>query len=178
YFHVTGVQTCALPILAAFLAAYKVTIDDVGFTETPLVVEAYDVEADTTFVVNNTTDGWQKFYFALINEYNSGTTYNLNDVVYYPSTGLLYRAITSSFSGVNPTNTSNWIAVTYEQVIATLGTNDEPGNMPYQILQTVLSFASRQCLDDAVIKSAKDGCCDGCSDSKTESIVKKLRTLT
>lgn len=152
---------------------------DTSQNETSLTVESYDPETVQSFTVNNTVDGWQRFYCSIIDDYDGVTIYNQYDVVYYPTTGLYYRSISSTpFSGILPTVTANWNPVTYDQIVAALGTDEEAQNVVTQIVQTVLSFASTQCLDDAVIKSAMEGCCGGCNDKQTELKKQDLFTLT
>lgn len=162
---VYGGSEFARAAVAIALRAVKV---DEDLSETTLTITDYDVETDADFVVTNTTDGWQKYYFSIIPEYNSGTTYQDNYVVYYASTERYYRARASAapFSAVVPTNTTNWLVVTHQDIIDAIDTSTEADNVVTQVVQTVLTFATRQCLDDVVIDVASGGCCDDCDETK------------
>lgn len=165
----------ARSVVAVAIKAVKIDKDQV---ETPLTVASYDDETATTFTVTNTYDGWQRFYCSIIDDYDGGTTYNQYDVVHYPSTGLYYRSTSSTpFSGVLPTVTANWSVVTHDQIVAAIGTATESENVLTQIVQTDLSFATTQCLDDIVIALAMENCCDGCSNPQLETKKRKLELL-
>lgn len=162
--------------VAVALLAFKV---DEDLVETALTIQSYDPESVTSFTVTNTIDGHQKFVLLIFNEYDSGTVYNEFDAVFYPLTGLYYRSIsTSPFSGVDPTNTTNWEVVTPTQIYDAIDTGNESANVITGTLQTVLTFSATQCLGDIAPLNAKANCGSGnCKDDKLEQKMNELWLL-
>lgn len=163
--------------VAVWLTAYKVSETQV---ETALDVENFDPETDTEFRTTNGVDGWHRYYFVIVDNYDGADTYSLNDVVYYSSTGLFYKAILNSFSGIVPTNTTYWISVADPtSLIQNDGTANESGNLVFQVIDKIVDFATSICYIKAAAKHAKESCgtdACGCS-SRLGKAFHKIRDL-
>lgn len=150
--------------LAVFLTAYKVDID---LVETALTVATYDPETATTFTITNSIDGHQRFKFCVIPRYSASTTYLQYDVVWNGTDETWYRAKLNSFSAIAPPNTTYWEVVSDPStLIDNDGTSSESQNLQYQILETVLDIAARQCLGGKAIDESKDACMKDCVQTK------------
>ncbi len=161
--------------VAVYLLPFKLNED---LEETALVQDDYDPETVTEFTVTNTTDGHQKYVQIIVDNYAGGTTYNQYDAVYYPTTGFLYKSKQSTpFSGVVPTNTTNWDVVTAQDLYEAIGSVEEATNVIVGIVQTVLTFSAQQCLTELAEDVAKEGCCDDCNNTKLKESFENLWLL-
>jgi hypothetical protein len=160
--------------LAVYLAPFKV---DKDLKEVPLAINTYNPTTATEFTITNTVDGHQKFYFIVVPIYNSGATYLLHDVVYYPTTSKWYKAIMNNFSNIDPSNTANWEEVPKpEALLDNIGTGLESNNIFYLVYQTILDFNTRKCLMEKAIKQAKDNCGE-CTNKDLAKEVEDLRSI-
>lgn len=165
--------------VAVFFTAYKV---DEDLVETALTVEPFDPETATTFTITNDIDGYYKIYFSIVQVWLAGTTYNKYDLVWDPTEEAFYEYINDTPTGGHlVTEVPYWQLVTDPNTkIANIGTDEEPGNLIYQIYGTVIDYITAKCYATAVVKQAKEGCGkdDDCGcNSKFGKAVRRLHTL-
>jgi hypothetical protein len=159
--------------VALLMSAVKVAYD---LTETALEIETYDPLTVTTFTIINTIDGWQKFTIPIIPLYNAGTGYTQYQCVY--SGGVIYqKTTTGTTTGVLPPDGNHWAVRSLAELIALFDTAQEPDNVVIGVVQTVLTFASRLCLDDTTLEEVEGGCCDDCSNKTASLKAKNLYVL-
>jgi hypothetical protein len=158
---------------AVYLLAFKV---DEELEETALTIETYDPETVTEWVVENTTDGHQKFVLLVVQIYQALEQYEANDVVFYND--LLYRNVSGgNLTGTTPGTDANWSAVTSAEVYALIDTAEEAPNLLLEVVQTVLTFAAQQCLGTIAAQHAKENCGGTCGDSRLKDKFDELWTL-
>lgn len=164
--------------VAISLTAYKV---DEDLVETALDIDAFDPETVTGFTTTNGDDGWHKYYFIIIDNWLIGTTYNQYDVVWSTSLNKWYQYINaSSTSGHAVTETAYFTEATDPTAfIADAGTDEEPGNIVYQVINKVISYQSSICFNKAAALYAKQCCEDDCDDCDTRlgRLYNKIVTL-
>jgi hypothetical protein len=157
---------------AVYLLAYRV---DEDLEETSLTVQSFDQDDATTFTVENTIDGHQKFILLIVDDYNGATEYDRYDVVYRPADGLLYRSMSvAPITGQDPPDTTYWEVVTATELYEAIDTAEESVNLVVGIVQQVLTFAAGQCLSILASRNAKDNCCGECKNPKLKEDVDML----
>ena len=164
--------------VAVYLTAYKVDEDQ---EETALDIETFDPETADEFTVTNGDDGWHKYYFVIVDNWLIGTTYNQYDLVWSTTENGFYEYINeSSTAGNAVTNTTYFSPVTDPTTkIANVGTEEESGNLIYQVVEKVLSFQTSICYIKAMSLKAKECCInDDCNcDAKIVRLANKIRDL-
>lgn len=165
--------------VAVYLTAYKV---DVGQVETALTVTTFDPETATTFTTDNgDEDGWVKYYFVIVDNWLIGTQYEEFDLVWSTTQNAFYEYTNSTPSTGNAvTDTSFWEVVPDPTTkIANVGTDEESGNLIYQVVDKVLSYQTSICYIKAASINAKENCSGetcGC-DTKIGRAYHKIRDL-
>jgi hypothetical protein len=164
--------------VAVYATAYKV---DEDLVETAVEMVTFDPEVASTFTFTNGVDGWYKIYFIIVDDYSGAVEYSENDVVYYDTNNTFYQyTFATPTTGTVPTTATHWAVLSDPtSVLQDIGTEDEPENISYDVLEYVLDFATAKCYATAVSNLAADGCENddcGCG-SKLGKIVAKLRVL-
>jgi hypothetical protein len=148
--------------VALDLTAFKV---DENQVESALSVVTFDPKTVTTFTTTNTTDGWYKYYFIILDDWLIGTTYNKYDLVWSTAQSKFYEYTNATPSSGNAvTNLTYWSPVTSPSLkLKNIGTTSAPGNIRgYQIISKVVSFLTSICFLKAVAAKSKEDCdCDG-----------------
>ncbi len=164
--------------VALYFTGYKVDEDQV---ETALTVDSFDPETVTEFTVTNGVDGYHKYYVVIVDNYDAAVEYEKYDLVWSTSLDAFYEYINDTPStGSLVTNTNFFTPVTDPTTkIANVGTATESGNLVYQVIQKVVSFATSICYLKAASKHAKEVCGTGdCGcDSRLGRLYHKIRDL-
>lgn len=164
--------------VALYLTAYKV---DKDLVETVLTISSFDPEIVTTFTTTNGIDGYHKYYFVIVDNWLVGTEYSRYDLVWSPTENKFYEYINATPSTGNlVTNATYFSEVTDPTTkIANVGTALESGNLIYQVIEKVVSFATSICYTKAASKHAKEECSGGnCScDSRLGRLYHRIRDL-
>lgn len=165
--------------VAVYLTAYKV---DEDLVETALEVEAFDPETATEFTTTNGDDGWSKYYFVIVDRWLIGTEYEQYDLVWSESEEAFYEYTNETASTGNlVTNATYFTAVDDPTTkIANVGTDEESGNLVYQVVNKVLDFQTSICYIKAASQFAKESCDtnDGCGcDTRLGRSFTKIRNL-
>lgn len=166
-----GGAELARAAVAVYLLAYKV---DEDLEEAVLAIAEYDVTTDAEFTVTNSTDGHQKFALIIIPNYSGVTAYVENDVVYDSDT--LYKALQAS-TGQDLSDPDYFEEIDITTVYATINHAEEPGNISYDIEQTVLTFSAQDCLTEIAALDAKDNCRGACKNPKIRQDMENLWLL-
>lgn len=170
---VYGGSNPARNLNAVYLLAFKV---DEFLVETGLTINTYAPATDTTYTITNTIDGYQKYVLFIVPNFNMGSTYAHYDLVY--SSGIIYRSKSvSPLTGVLPTDTTNWEVITINIAYAAIGTSSASLNTVVGIVQTILTFASSQCLGDVASENAERNCCGECNDPRLQDKFERLWSL-
>jgi hypothetical protein len=143
--------------VAVYLTAYKV---DEDLEETELDVETFDPETADEFTTTNGDDGWHKYYFVIVDNWLVGTTYTKYDLVWSTSQNAFYEYINDTDTAGNlVTNTTYWLVVADPTTkIENVGTDEESGNLIYQVVNKVLDFQTSICYIKAASQFAKEVC--------------------
>lgn len=164
--------------VAVYLTAYKVTEAQV---ETTLAVTTFDPEVVTTFTTDNgDIDGWVKYYFVIVDNYNAGVEYEKYDLVWSTSENQFYEYINDTpTTGSSITNPTYFLAVADPTTkIANVGTESESGNLVYQVINKILTYQTSICYIKAASKNAKESCDGDCGcDSRLGRLFHKIRDL-
>ena len=164
--------------VAVFLTAYKV---DVNLIETAATVETFDPKTATEFTVTNGIDGRYKYYFIIADDWLVGTEYDQYDVVWSPTEEAFYEyTFETATTGNLVTDTVYWTALADPtSKIADVGTDEESGNLLYQVYERILDYATAACYADVAILAAKENCADDCNsaNSKYARPRNRIRTL-
>lgn len=167
--------------VAVYFTVYKV---DEDLEETAVTVQSFDPETASTFVSTNGVDGRYKAYFIIVDYYAGGTTYERYDLAYDAAGNTFYEYINSTpAAGIDVSNAAYWSAIADPtSVIQNVGTASESGNVVYQVVETILYYATSKCYSVATIEDAKNSCgngdCDdcGCGDlQKIDSLLQGMR---
>lgn len=143
--------------VAVYLTGEKIKAD--GTVDYDLTVDTYTPTSATTFTFDIEDDGWHKFKFAIIPDWNVATAYVTYDVV--NDAGVVYQAIGAT-TGNQPPNASYWSVVTTPtDVIDSDGTAAESGNLQFQVLEQIIYPFSKVGFGNACEAAALE-CCSDC----------------
>lgn len=164
--------------VAVYLTAYKVDKDSV---KSPIQVDTINPATDDEFVTQNDVDGWYQYRFIIVNNWLIGTVYNRYDVVWSTAESKFYQYINvTSTSGNAVTNPAYFIELPDPTVVIDdLGTEEEPGNIVYQVINKILSYYTSVCYLKLSSQYAKDHCISGdcgCDNQAYKSLI-KIRVL-
>lgn len=163
--------------VAVYFTAYKVNTD---LEESALTVDTFDPETATTFTAANGDDGWHKYYFVIIDNWLIGTTYNQYDLVWSTSENAFYEYTNATPSAGNLVTNATYFTVVPDPTIkiANVDTDEESGNLIYQVLEYVVSYQTSICYMNAAIRNAKENCNGECDcDSRNYKQFVKIRNL-
>lgn len=164
--------------VALYLTAYKVDEDQV---ETALAVTSFDPELVTTFTTaNGSIDGWVKYYFVIVDNYNVAVEYEKYDLVWSTVENAFYEYINDTpTTGSAVTNATYFLVVTDPTTkIANVGTASESGNLIYQVINKILTYQTSICYVKAASKHSKESCEGDCGcDSRLSRLFYKIRDL-
>lgn len=164
--------------VAVYLTAYKVDEDQV---ETALEVTAFDPEDATTFTTENGVDGYHKYYFVIIPRWDVAVTYNQYDLVWSEDEEAFYEYINATPSSNNLVTNSTYFTAVEDPTtkIANVGTDEESGNLIYEVVGKILSYQTSICYIKAAAKHAKESCGEGACGckGKTGKYFHKIRDL-
>lgn len=145
--------------VGVFLLAYKV---DEDLVHTALTIETYDPTVVTSWTIENTIDGYQKYVMLIVPSYTSSPTFNANDVVWDITTHSIYQNISGAVANSVPLeDTDTWAVKTAQEVYDLLDTASEPSNLVIGETSTVLTIKAKQCLGNLAPQHAKENC-PGC----------------
>lgn len=168
--------------VAVYLTAYKV---DEDLVETPLTVSTDQSGAapktNSTFTTDNGIDGHHRYYFAIVDDWLVGTTYNQYDLVWSPTEEAFYEYINATPSAGNAVTNATYFAIVADPCskIANVGTALASGNLVYLVVEKVVSFQTSICYIKAASKHAKETCKGGeCGcDTRLGRLFHKIRDL-
>lgn len=164
--------------VALWLTAYKV---DKDLVESVLEVTVFDPETVTEFTTENGIDGYHKYYFIIIDKWLIGTTYNQYDLVWSTAQQKFYEYNNATPSTGNAVTDVNYFTEVTDPSakLLNIGTDSEPGNIVYQIIEKVVSFATSICYIKAASKHAKENCsADDCGcNTRLGKLFHKIRDL-
>lgn len=164
--------------VALYLTAYKV---DEDLVETALTVTTFDPEVVTEFTTTNGIDGWHKYYFVIVDNWLVGTEYEKYDLVWSTTENAFYEYINDTPSTGNLVTNATYFTVVTDPTtkIANVGTDEESGNLIYQVINKVLSYQTSICYIKAASKHAKENCSSGdCNcDSRLSRAFHNIRDL-
>jgi len=144
---------------AVYLTGQKMKSDNTE--DYPLSITTYNPETVTTFTFDITKDGYNKFKFVYIQDYNPATSYAQYDVVYYDSDNLVYRAIEPTLGNV-PTDENFWEPIAIPtSLVDNVGTPSASANLSYQVYERIIYPFSKQGFGTLCSKAALD-CCSDC----------------
>jgi len=165
--------------VAVYFRATKV---DEQLIESGLTIQAINPEAATTFQYENTIDGYYKYYFIIVPNYDIVPVYEQYDLVWDTGLNKFYQFInTTPTAGVLVTNTLYWAEVSDPTTkLEDVDTDAEPLNIVYVITGDIADYQTAKCYATAVVKSAKEDCGQGkacgCG-TKLGKAVSRLRIL-
>jgi len=151
-------------------------IDQYGEVESDVTFSTVDPEVDTTYTFEINSDGYYKFKFAIIPEYDNAVNYDQYDVVY--SGGIVYQAYAETPSaGIAPPNTSYWEVVSEPtSLLDEIGSSTESGNLEYELYERIIYPFSKKGYGDSAEQAALE-CCSDCErgeDVKTHEMLAVL----
>jgi hypothetical protein len=125
--------------VACFLTAYKVDGDG-NETELAVTSDDNDPETDSVWTITLSEDGYYKFPFVIIPDFNSSSTYNIYDAVFNSSDDKVFRSKTNSNTEDTLTNTTYFEEITDPSDLANnKDTSTESENITSQVYIRVLS---------------------------------------
>lgn len=148
--------------LRVFVAGYKVDLEG---NQTDLGLESNDgdPQTDSQWVWDYTIDGYHRFYYVAIPEYNIGTSYSQYDAVFGPS-NIVYRSLQNGNIGNALVNTAFWEVISDPASLANNeGESNESENITSLIYLRVLRPISQQTYGNDISESCA---CTDCSDTK------------
>lgn len=164
--------------VAIYLTAYKVDEDQ---EETALTVTTFDPELATTFTVENGDDGWHKYYFIIADNWSVATEYSRYQVVWSTTENKFYQYTNATPSTGNAVTNSIYFTHLPDPtvVIEDIGTDEEPDNIAYQVVDKILREQTSICYLKSQALKAKESCgCDDCGcDSKLTRYATRIRDL-
>ena len=131
-------------------------------------------DTDTAWTFTYTTDGHYEALWAVVPDYNVGTTYALYDVAFAPGTGIVYRSLQAANIGNAVTDTAYWEVLSEPWLLY-----DNVGGATESLNATVYSY--NRVLGPITKKGFAD--CSGqaaleaCSDCKRSIDVEKYEYL-
>jgi hypothetical protein len=137
---VYGGANAARADVATYVTVYKV---DRSGELTELDLAEYDEATDSEYTATLPEDGWVQAWFAIVPDYNSGTTYNQYDVAY--SGGVTYRSIAATpFSNQAPPNATYWeVILEPTSLIENVDEDEESNNLVWTLYDFVVSENTR-----------------------------------
>lgn len=156
-----------------YISGEKIKQDDsVDFDVT---FDSYTPSSASTFSFEVTKDGYYKFKYVAIPDYDNAHDYAQYDVVY--SAGVVYQAFANPSTGTAPTNPSFWEVVSSPtDLIDEVGSATEAGNLLYQVYERILYPFTKTAAGDTAETAALE-CCSDCErgeDVKTYELLAVL----
>jgi hypothetical protein len=138
-----------------YISGEKINYDSSVDSEVEFVT--YNPVTASTYTFTTYKDGWYKFLFCWIPNYDAGETYEQYDAVYY--SGVVYRAILDNFSGQTPTNTSYWEVISEPtDLVGNLDTATESANIAVQLFQIIIYPFAKKLYGDKAEEYAINCC--------------------
>lgn len=120
--------------VAVFITGEKIT--SAGTVDYDVDIDAYDEETAATWTFDVEKDGWYRFKFVVIPDWDSGTSYVQYDAVY--SGGVVYRA-TASSTNEEPPNSSYWEVISSPtSLLDNNGTATESANITIELFEQII----------------------------------------
>jgi hypothetical protein len=151
-------------------------INQSGEVESDVTFATYDPTAATTYDFDVEKDGYYKFKFAIIPEYDNAVNYDQYDVVY--SGGAVYQAYAETPSAGTATGNASYWEVIAEptSLLDDVGTATESGNLVYKLYERIIYPFSKKGYGDSAEQAALQ-CCSDCErgeDVKTHEMLAVL----
>lgn len=151
-------------------------IDQNGDDDFVITPDTYDPTTAATFTFAVTKDGYHRFKYAVIPDYDNAHDYALYDVVYLSS--VVYQATANPSTGTSPPNASYWTVVPDPtDLLDLVGTTTEPGNLYYQLYERIIYPFSKVGFGDASEVAALE-CCSDCERGEDVKTFEMLNVLT
>jgi hypothetical protein len=164
--------------VAVWFTAYKV---DEDLVETALVIDTFDPEVDSPYIVTNGIDGYHKYNFVIVDYWAGGTVYNQYDLVWSTAQQKFYEYINATPASGNVVTDPVYFAEVADPCakIANVGTALESGNLIYQVIGKIVSYQTSICYIKAASKHAKENCkgADCGCDTRLGKLFHKIRDL-
>jgi hypothetical protein len=133
-----------------FMAGFKISSTAV---ETDLLVANASADTATTWTFTTQGDGWYAFIQMVVRDYVALTAYTINQVVFDPSSGNIYKALQST-TGDSLLDTDYWEEITPSELYALIDTTSEPTNFEYSRMDTIVSEATDAAFGDLTSDTA------------------------
>ncbi len=144
--------------LNVYLTAAK--INQSGAVESVVDINTYDPTTASTFTFDVEKDGYYRFKYAIIPDYDNAVDYAQYDVVY--SGGVVYQAFADPSTGTAPPNASFWTVVSDPtDLLDDVDTDEDPGNLLYQLYERILYPFTKVAYGDSSEEAALE-CCSNC----------------
>lgn len=156
--------TPARSAVGVFASGYKMNSNNTVASTLTLTGDTSDPETDSEWTFNIPADGWFRFLFVIIPDFDSSASYDIYDAVFDPSTNSVYRSKQNNNTTDSLADTAWWEEITDPSSLASNeGEDNESTNIESAVYEVVLTPNSEWMYAN-VIEDAAEECCNvGCS---------------
>ena len=159
--------------VGVFANGYKINSNNTVASTLTLTGDTSDPETDTEWTFNIPADGWFRFLFVIIPDFDSSDTYEIYDAVFNPSDGKTYRSKQNANTTDSLVDTAWWEEITDPATLASNeGEANESVNIESAVYEVILT-PNAEYLYGNIIADASETCCS--VDCSLESLFTYIR---
>lgn len=144
--------------IGVFLSGDKMTHESIVDEVLTITGNDNDPETDNSWTFNIPKDGWVRFLFVAVPDYDAGATYALYDATFDPTTNGAYRSKQAGNIGNALTDTSYWEAITLPASLAlNEGEANESANIESAVYQIIPLPTSEYAFANAIALASTEG---------------------
>lgn len=160
--------------VGVFANGYKMNSNNTVASTLTLTGDTSDPETDSEWSFNIPADGWFRFLFVIIPDFDAATgDYDIYDAVFDPSTNSVYRSKQNSNTTDSLADTAWWELISDPATLASNeGESNESTNIESAVYEVVLT-PNAEYLYGNIIADASETCCS--VDCSLESLFTYIR---
>lgn len=159
--------------VGVFASGYKMNSNNTVASTLTLTGDTSDPETDSEWTFNIPVDGWFRFLFVIVPDFDTSDTYEIYDAVFDPSTNSVYRSKQNNNTTDSLADTAWWEEITDPSSLASNeGEANESTNIESTVYEVVLT-PNAEYLYGNIIADASETCCS--VDCSLESLFTYIR---
>lgn len=159
--------------VGVFASGYKMNSNNTVASTLTLTGDTSDPETDSEWTFNIPADGWFRFLFVIIPDFDTSDTYEIYDAVFNPTDNKVYRSKQNANTTDSLADTAWWEEITDPATLASNeGEDNESTNIESTVYEVVLT-PDAEYLYGNIIADASETCCS--VDCSLESLFTYIR---
>lgn len=150
--------------VGVFVNGYKMNADNTVSSTLTLTGDQSDPETDSEFTFNIPLDGWFRFLYVAIPDFDSSASYDIYETVFNPTDNKVYRSKQNSNTEDSLIDTTWWEEVPDPATLASnSGEANESTNIASTIYEVALTPNSEWAYGNAIADASEECCGINCS---------------